>query len=139
MQYIGNTTGEIGHENDLANHSNESEKTDFTKIINGNSQELPSVGVDIGVNSLSQSNHKGRENTWQRNSFEDDDDDDDDATTRHRTKREKVDLSHVQIRKLSSSRSKTKLKRRCSINGHYYNREVSYLGIFHGLTFVVLS
>ncbi|GAB6028217.1 hypothetical protein CHUAL_002411 [Chamberlinius hualienensis] len=34
-----------------------------------------------------------------------------------------IDLSRVQNKKLTSSRSKTRLKRRCSINGHYYNRE----------------
>lgn len=40
-----------------------------------------------------------------------------------RPKRERINLSRVQVRKLASSRSKTKLKRRCSINGHFYNRE----------------
>uniref|UniRef100_T1IQK5 LIM zinc-binding domain-containing protein n=1 Tax=Strigamia maritima TaxID=126957 RepID=T1IQK5_STRMM len=31
----------------------------------------------------------------------------------------------VRIRKMASSRSRSKLRRRCSINGHYYNRETS--------------
>lgn len=38
----------------------------------------------------------------------------------------------VRIRKMASSRSRTKLKRRCSINGHYYNRETSVFTPPHG-------
>lgn len=38
----------------------------------------------------------------------------------------------VRIRKMASSRSKTKLKRRCSINGHFYNRETSVFTPPHG-------
>jgi len=55
-------------------------------------------------------------------------DDEDEITYR----RERIDLSRVQIRKLASSRSKTKLRRRCSINGHYYIRETKTFTPPHG-------
>lgn len=41
-------------------------------------------------------------------------------------------ISPVRIRKMASSRSRTKLKRRCSINGHFYNRETSVFTPPHG-------
>lgn len=82
---------------------------------------IPSPEV---VNGVGSGQHKVDSETADYMSLSDDEVD--------RPRRERIDLSRVQVRKLTSSRSKTKLKRRCSINGHFYNRETKTFTPPHG-------